>query len=413
MITKINDNLNFSEGCEQSGFPSIKQEDWKYTNLSAIRKYTYVTDVPQVMHEEEVLREYCESQDINLVFVNGVFSSKFSNLEKMPEGVKLLTIKDALAQDSSCLQKFEEKCAWPKATPFTSVNKDLAEDGVFIEVNDNAISKTLIHIVHVTSLTEENLLTAPRTCVLLGKSSEANVLETHVCFNDKNIYFSCAQTDIYLQENARLQYIKAVKESLQAFHVGQTRVFQEGNSCFDGFSLSAGGKIVRNDLDAIVNGEGAETIINGLYTAWEDQHVDNHTSVEHKVANCGSHQLYKGVLNDSARAVFNGKIFVRPPAQKTNSYQLNKNLLLGDGCRVDTKPQLEIFADDVKCTHGATIGQLNKDEMFYMQTRGVSQRDAVKMLYRAFVEDVLDMIKNDHVHQKLNSLLQPAFCTKS
>ena len=200
----------------------------------------------------------------------------------------------------------------------------------------------------------------PRTLITLDQSSEVTVLESHIAFNDQIVYFTNALTDVFIEENATLHYSKAQKESLNAFHIGQTRVCQERNSNYDGFTLTAGSKLTRNNLNIVLNGEGAGAILNALYSIYGEQHVDNHTSVDHRVPNCTSNQLYKGILNNDSRAVFNGKVFVRPIAQQTNSYQLNKNLLLGDKCRVDTKPQLEIFADDVKCTHGATIGQLDE-----------------------------------------------------
>ena len=220
---------------------------------------------------------------------------------------------------------------------------------------------------------------------------------------------SNALTDIFLSENAVLHYCKSQKESLKAFHIGQTRVWQEWDSQFDGFSFMAGSLLTRNNLDIVLNGEGTGATLNALYSAGGHQHVDNHTSVDHRAPNCTSNQLYKGILNEAARAVFNGKVFVRPIAQKTNSYQLNKNLLLGKDCRVDTKPQLEIFADDVKCTHGATIGQLDEDELFYLQTRCIPKKAATQMLAQGFVEDLFSQIKSNSIHQKLNILIEPSF----
>jgi Fe-S cluster assembly protein SufD len=234
-------------------------------------------------------------------------------------------------------------------------------------------------------------------------------LESHVAFNDQVIYFTNASTDVFLDANASLHYCKAQKESLNAYHIGQTRVWQERDSNFDGFSLTAGSQLTRNSLNIALNGEGANAGLNALYSVFGNQHVDNHTSVDHRVPNCTSNQLYKGILNGDSRAVFNGKVFVRPIAQQTNSYQLNKNLLLGNNCRVDTKPQLEIFADDVKCTHGATIGQLDENEMFYLQTRCIPRNVATKMLVHGFVDDLFGLIKNSSTLQKVNALMQPSF----
>jgi Fe-S cluster assembly protein SufD len=214
-------------------------------------------------------------------------------------------------------------------------------------------------------------------------------------------------TDIYLAPNAVCRYNQVQRESLKATHINATRVWQERDAVFDGFSLTVGGAVTRHNLDIIINGEGGQATLNGLYSVRERQHVDNHTSVDHRFPNGTSNQLYKGILNDQARAVFNGKIFVRPIAQLTNSYQLNKNLILGKDCRVDTKPQLEISADDVKCTHGATVGQLNDEEIFYLRTRAIPRSKAVEMLSHGFVDDILNKIQHPRVREHFQELVKP------
>jgi len=391
------------------GIPTVKNEEWKYTNLSALAKHTFELPRDDKLIETEALNVYRSDNDINIVFINGILSMELSNFNKIPKGITLSTINEAIANKTPTIEKLLTKYDLNKETVFVGLNQAFNESGTYINVEQKTVHEGLIHIIHVTSSKAANTVSMPKTLIHLDRSSEITILESHVSFNDQAVYFTNALTDIFLEENATLHYSKAQKESLNAFHIGQTRVWQERNSNYDGFTLTAGSKLTRNNLNIVLNGEGADAILNALYSIYNDQHVDNHTSVDHQVPNCTSNQLYKGILNGNSRAVFNGKVFVRPIAQQTNSYQLNKNLLLGENCRVDTKPQLEIFADDVKCTHGATIGQLDENEMFYLQTRCIPRNLATKMLVHGFVNDLFSMIKNDSIHQKVDALMQPSF----
>jgi Fe-S cluster assembly protein SufD len=390
------------------GFPSIKDEEWKYTNVAPILKQRYVLREKVQTIDVNSLGSYYDDTETNLVFINGQFSPQLSSTKNLPKGIVISNLRNTLTSDSSKIEKFLKVFRQPSENAFLSINQAVPSDGAYIEVADNIVFEKLIHIIHITTSDNEALLTVPKTFIYLGRSSEITVLESHISVND-TIYLSSALTDIYIQENATIHYTKAQAESKNAYHIGGTRAWQEQNSNFDGFSLMTGASLTRNNLDIILAGEGSTAVLNGLYCVTDKQHVDNHTSVDHQVPNCVSNQLYKGILTDSTHAVFNGKIFVRDIAQKTNSYQLNKNLLLGNDCRVDTKPQLEIFADDVKCTHGATIGQLNEDEIFYLRTRGIQKSQAIKMLSRGFVDDILNNIKNDSINRKLHQLIEPIF----
>ncbi len=388
--------------------PSVRDEEWKYTDISALTACVYALSTSAQLREKEAFSDYCNGGDINIVFVNGFFSKDLSNIQAVPSGVVAMPLQDMEETSAASFQELFSKEKLKREDAFIALNEALARNGIYIRMDENVILRQLIHIIHVTSTAGEMILTAPRTFLRLGRSSEVTILESHVSFLDDNPYFTDALTDISLEENAVLHYCKAQKESLKAYHIGTTRVQQDRNSVFDGFSLAAGGALTRHDLHVTVNGEGANARLNGFYSVSGSQHVDNHTCVDHCVPQGTSNQLYKGILQGSGRAVFNGKILVRPIAQKTNSYQLNKNLLLGKDCRVDTKPQLEIFADDVKCTHGATIGQLNEDEIFYLQTRCIPRKTAVKLLVRGFADDLLNTVHNPSVYQKLNKLLEPA-----
>lgn len=393
----------------ECGLPKIKDEEWKYTNISPITQHTYQIATDGQLMESDLFWKYCSKDEINIVFINGAFSKDYSNLKNIPKGFKIMALKEALVNYEATTKKLLSRYETNEETTFEALNKALMNDGAFIEIDDNISSDALIHIVYVTSVGDNETVCAPRSLISIGTSSEATILESHLSLNDDMVYFCNALTDIHVGENATLHYCKSQKESLKGYHIGITRVWQERNSNFDSFSLMVGSTITRNNVSVILNGEGANTTINGLYSTNGKQHVDNHTVIDHRVPHCTSNQLYKGILNGASRGVFNGKIFVRPIAQGTNSYQLNKNLLMGKDARIDTKPQLEIFADDVKCTHGATISQLNEDEIFYIQSRSIPKKEAIRMLSRGFVDDVLNMIRNDSINQKFHLILEPTF----
>src|SRR3989338_4741048 len=393
----------------EAGFPTLKDEEWKYLNLEPIISRHYHLTVSTPFTETAALKTYLNPAETNVVFVNGIFSENLSYVRDLPKGVVITTLTEAMTSHRADIENLLKKYPVAQANVFTTLNLALTGNGIFIKLTDKAINKKNIHIVHVTSVKEQNIISAPRSVILIGDSAEASVMETHISFSDDAVYFTNALTDILIAQNGILNYHKAQSESLKAFHIGTTRVWQEKDSNFNGFSFMVVGSITRNNLDVILNGEGASTRLNGLYCTNGTQLVDNHSAVDHREHNGTSNQLYKGILNGASRAVFNGKIFVKPIAQKTNSYQLNKNLLLGKEARVDTKPQLEIGADDVKCTHGATIGQLNEDEVFYLQSRCIAKSDAVKMLSKGFVDDIIDTITDESIHAKLNKLLEPTF----
>ncbi|MBZ0166800.1 MAG: Fe-S cluster assembly protein SufD [Candidatus Omnitrophica bacterium] len=394
---------------ENAGIPTVKDEEWKYTNMSPIVKQKFSLAASADFSEQKAFDAYCANDPIRITFVNGRFDPGLSRLNKLPQGLTVLTMDQALQSHGEQIQRLLSLYETGESSSFTALNTALTDNGVYMEIDANAHVPEYVHIVHVTSGSKEDALALPRAIINAGKSSEATILESHIAFDQNITYFTNALTDIYLAENAVLDYTKTQHESLKAYHVNNTRVWQERNSNFYSITLMTGSALNRNNLDIILNGEGIESTLNGLYCNYGRQHIDNHTSVDHRFPNCVSNQLYKGILNDSARAVFNGKIFVQSIAQQTNSYQLNKNLLLGTDCRVDTKPQLEIFADDVRCTHGATIGQLDEDELFYLRTRCIGKADARKMLARGFVDDLLNHVRSEEINRKLHALLEPAF----
>lgn len=386
------------------GIPTTRHEEWKYFNLSSLNTRRFKMPIFAELKDEQSLRDYFEDNEINIVFINGFFSEKFSNIASAPKGVTVLTLAQALEQEQAALSDFYKRSSSNDPEPFVSLNTALHTNGVFIRIADKAIVEQVIHVFYVTTSNLADTAVFPRTFIAVGKSSQVSIVETYLGLTDA-AYFVNPVSDINMSENSVLNYYKVQIDGEKALHIGAVRVCQEANTQLEAFSLAAGAHMARNNISVASDGEGSDSIVDGLYVLSGTQVIDNHSLIDHRKPNCTSHQLYKGILNDASHAVFNGKIFVRPIAQKTNSYQLNKHLVLGKDARVDTKPQLEISADDVKCTHGATIGQLNDDELFYLQTRCISKEDAVKMLSRGFVDDILDKLRDQNVRRKLSKLL--------
>ncbi len=386
------------------GIPTTRHEEWKYFNLAPLNARRFKLPVFAELKDEKSLKDYFEDGEVNVVFINGIFSEKFSNVGSLPKGVTVLTLAQALEKEQGAVSDFYKRISSNDPEPFVSLNTALHTNGAFIRIADKVIVEQVVHIFHVTTGNVPDTAVFPRTFITVGKSSQVSIVESYVGLTDAT-YFVNPVTDIHMSENSVLNYYKVQIDGEKALHIGAVRVWQEANTQLEAFSLAAGAQMARNNISVASDGEGSDSIVDGLYVLSGTQVIDNHTLIDHRKPNCTSHQLYKGILNDASHAVFNGKIFVRPIAQKTNSYQLNKHLVLGKDARVDTKPQLEISADDVKCTHGATIGQLNDDEVFYLQTRCLSKEDAVKMLSRGFVDDILDKLRDQNVRRKLSKLL--------
>lgn len=393
---------------EDNSFPSTKDEDWKYTSIKSILEKQFVS---QIELDEKIqplgqFGDICNKDEINIVFINGHFSAKHSKIDNLPNGLNITQSQESWPTKSDeFLTQFDKSFA---NSAFISVNNLCFTNALLISTSKNAVIEKPIHILNYVN-TKESLAVSPRCLIHLAQSSQAIVVESFVSFSNEIANLSNSLTEIKLEENSKLTYLRAQSESQKSFHISNTRVWIEANATFNGFAFSTGSCLARHGLDIILNGEGGHAELNGLYASKDKQFVDNHTSVDHRVPNCTSNQLYKGILNDASRAVFNGKVFVRSIAQQTNSYQLNKNLLLGKDCRVDTKPQLEIFADDVKCTHGATIAQLNEDELFYLESRCIGRTQAREMLSHGFVNDILNIIENDSLRNKLDCLILPIF----
>lgn len=386
------------------GIPTTKHEEWKYFNLRSLSATVLKPVTTEQVIGLDGLKDYLDQGDVNIVFINGKFSQQYSSVGVLPKGLTVELLSKVAKSGADEVRRLFSRTSVNDPEPFVSLNTALYRDGIYLRVEDKAVLPGVVHIVHAASVNVKDSAVFPRTVISIGRSAQVSILESYVSLNDES-YVNNPVTDIHLGENSVLNYYKAQSDSSKALHIGSVRVTQDASSQLEAFSLAVGSLMARSNISVASNGEGTDSILDGLYVLSGSQEVDNHTLIDHRMPNCTSHQLYKGILNDQSHAVFNGKIFVQPIAQKTNSYQLNKHLLLGKDCRVDTKPQLEIFADDVKCTHGATIGQLNEDEVFYFQTRCISREDAIKMLSRGFVDDLLDKLRDQNVRRKLSRLL--------
>ncbi|MDD5226969.1 MAG: Fe-S cluster assembly protein SufD [Candidatus Omnitrophica bacterium] len=346
----------------QKGFPTVKDDAWRYTDLSAMR---------------------------NIPFVPGHESSRPARLERPQEGVQVLDIGEALKAVPELLEKNLECCADPAKNPFTALNTALFQSMIFIRISEGVVLEEPLRIVHSAAPDGEGAVFHPRTFILMGKNSKAAVLEIYDASGGQ-AYFTNAVTEIVLEEGAKLEHCKVQRESSEAFHVAATQVVQHRESRFVSFALSTGARLMRNDCHVELTAEGASCELNGLYLGDKDQVLDHQTFVDHQKPDGKSDQFFKGLLAGNSRGVFRGQVRVCQDAQGTDAHQTNKNLLLSDTAKVDTQPQLEILADDVKCSHGAAVGQLQEDALFYLRSRGIDEKEAGRMLAQGFAREVIE-----------------------
>jgi Fe-S cluster assembly protein SufD len=342
-----------------------------------------------------------------LVFVNGNFSSELSKLIDIPKGVVIGSLAEALKNNNPIVKKHLGKYAENENYFFTTLSFAFTNDGAFIYVPDGKVVEDPIHIIFFTKAGEK-ILTQPRNLFVAEKSSQVTVIEHYVGKQD-HIYFTNVVTEIVAEDNAVVDHIKLQEESKKAFHIARMEVDQERNSNFSSHLISTGADLTRNEFNAKFNDVGGECTLNGLYMIDGTQLFDAHTLMDHAKPHCNSHEHYKGILDDKSRGVFNGKIIVRPDAQKTNAFQENNSILLSDEALVNTKPQLEIFADDVKCSHGATIGQMDDDAKFYLKSRGIGEEASKGILLHAFASDVITSIKIESIRNYIEKIITEKF----
>jgi Fe-S cluster assembly protein SufD len=398
---------NFSE----LQFPTLKDEEWKYTNISPLLKHNFVPsqkspeDINVKVHQ--FLFDMMEHSLI--VFVNGVFSKTLSKVKDLPEGVIVNSLAEEIKKNNPIVKKHLGKYADFKNHIFTSLSTAFVHDGAFIYVPERKIIEDPIHILFLSITDNNKIIVQPRNLFVADKNSQSTIIEHYAALNNQSVYFTNSVTEVVTAENVFLDHIKLQEESRKAYHIGRMDVHQERNSNFVSHLISFGAEICRNDFNSRFDGEGGESMLNGLYLVESAQLFDAHTLIDHAKPHCNSHEHYKGILMDSSRGVFNGKVIVRKDAQKTNAFQENNNIILSNNALVNTKPQLEIFADDVKCSHGATIGQLDNDAMFYLKSRGIGDDKVKAILIHAFASDVVRYIKINAVREYIETILKKKF----
>jgi Fe-S cluster assembly protein SufD len=390
---------------EQLGFPTIRHEEWKYSNVTNFLKETFELGTPTTLTADDLTSLQIPSMDGNiLTFVNGIYNAELSRIISPAEQVQITSFADALKSKPDLLGTYFAHYADYQESAFTALNTALASDGVVIQVPANVTVEQPILLRFITDARESNVASQPRNLILVGKNAEVTVAESFRTLGDQASFVNIV-TEIVVERDARMQYYKVQDETEKAYHIGTTQVQQADNSHFYSATVTLNGSFVRNNLNIVLNGQHAEAYMYGLYMPNGRQHVDNHTLVDHAMPNSYSSELYKGILDDNGTGVFNGKIFVRPDAQKTNAYQSCKNVVLSPGASMNTKPQLEIYADDVKCSHGTTTGKLNDEALFYMRSRGIPKDEARTLLLYAFAQDVLSQIKIEPIRDYLNQVV--------
>jgi Fe-S cluster assembly protein SufD len=375
------------------GFPTARSEEWRFTSVSAIANAELSLAPAAISLDEAELETFLYADAPHrLVFVNGRFAPALSRTAGLPDGVRFGSLAHLAASEPD-VERLLGHEADADSRAFAALNSAFAADGGFISVPAGVLLDTPLQLLFVSvAPSHAGTMSHPRTLVVLGANSQAQLVETYVGGPGQK-YFTNAVTEVFVGEHAVLDHYKVQEESVEAFHIASMHVRAARSANFSSHSFALGGKLVRNDAIVTLAGEGGECTLNGLYVADGERLVDNHTSIDHAQPHCPSHEIYKGIIGGKARAVFNGKIIVREDAQKTNAKQTNRALLLSDDASINTKPQLEIFADDVKCTHGAAIGQLDEDALFYLRARGLTLQEARDMLIHAFAGDILDRVK--------------------
>ena len=393
------------EHFERNGFPTSRDEDWRFLDLGPVtgREFPLAPwDVSGVSPEALAPWRFAIPEVTTLVFVNGRFAPALSSAAELPVGMTVRNLAGALASGGEVLERHLGRYAGPTSGGFTALNTGFLKDGLFVHVARGTTVAPPVHAIYLTDQRGVGAATHPRTLVVVEEGASATVLESFVGLCD-GTYLTNAVTEALIGDGASLVHAKLQHESERAVHVGTTHIRHGRDSRGQSFSVSFGAALCRNNLDVVLDGPGVETEMLGLYLGRGTQEVDNHTSLLHAHPNCGSREIYKGILDGRSHGVFNGKIYVTPIAQKTDAKQTNRAILLSDQARIDTKPQLEIFADDVKCTHGATVGSIDPNAAFYCRSRGIPEAQARKVLTYAFAAEVLEFMPWADVRDRLEA----------
>ncbi len=389
-------------------FPTTKHEEWKYTSLKSLTKHNFVApDAASAADQTDQVKKLFleEAQKHRLVFVNGRFDSNLSNIEGLPEGAVVGNLADVAKEGHEAIEKNLGQIAQYEDDVFEPFNTYNFEDGAFIYIPSETKIEAPIHLLFVQTSAQQTYYVTPRVLIVGGHHAEATIFEDYVGL-DENVYFSAPVTEISLGENAHFTHVKLQQESKKAYHISRIASNIKRDSEYHSYAIHLGSHLSRSDVKAVLQDEGTHCTMDGLVMIRGDQLSDTHSVMDHAKPNCTSHQLHKCIVDDEAHSVFNGKIFVKKHAQKTDAFQENRNLQLSDNSEVYTKPQLEIFADDVSCSHGATIGQVDEEQMFYLKSRGLPVQKAQEVLTYGFALDVIESLPGDKLKERLTKEVQ-------
>ncbi len=394
------------------GFPSLRDEDWRFTNINPISKGNFRINGIGNGIDTDTIKTFIfnELDTYLLVFVNGKFVNELSDINDIPDGVTISSLSVAKDESRELLSENIGKFLNFETEAFNALNTSFFEDGLFIHVPDSVTVSKPVHALYITH-DDENSLANPRNLIIMGSNSNLKVIE-HYVSTSNDAYLSNVVSEVYVGENSELEHYLLEFESKKAFNISTLRVQQEKYSNIKSHSILFGGAIVRNNVHPVLAGEGGNSLINGLYMSNGRQHMDNFMRVEHASPHCDSRQIYNGVLDDSSRGVFHGRIIVHEGAVKTDAKQTNRNLLLSDTAQIDTKPQLEIYNDDVKCTHGATIGQMDENAIFYLQSRGIPKKEAKTIMVKGFTGESFSNMTLEPLRNYLEKLADDWFLSR-
>ena len=390
------------------GFPTLQHEDWRFTNLAPLARLPLhpAVEGSNVAAAKAALEKHIFTvlPGPRLVFINGRFSPALSSVQGLPAGVRVSNLVAALVADSESIKNQLGVYALTEDNAFAALNQAFFSDGGFVQVPAGVSVPEPIQFIFISDVKQGGETIQPRNLIIIGANSRATVIENYISTGPA-AYFTNVVTEIIAGENAALEHMKFQDEAAEAFHLATIAAHLGRASNVSVHSFALGAKLSRTNIRTKLAGEGLECILNGLYLTRGEQLADHHMVVEHAQPHCASHEYFNGILDDKSRGVFHGRILVREIAQKTDAKQTNKNLLLSDDATADTKPQLEIYADDVKCTHGATIGQLNPESIFYLRARGIGADNARRMLIHAFAGEIIARVKHDSVRGELDKLV--------
>ena len=398
----------------RTGLPGKKNEEYKYTPITRALEKQFAAgsfSPTQGGDIQSLLSQWIIPEEANvLVFVNGQFSKTHSTIVSPSSEIEIQSLSDAVESHPDLMNTYFARQTATSSDSFAALNTALAHEGTMIRVPRGKAVSHPVYFYFVSDARQDNTFSQVRNLFVAESNSQVTVNEMFYHTGEHASYYN-ATTEVWLQESAVVYYHKTQNEGATAYHTGNTYVYQSANSLFQGVTVTLDGAIVRNNLHVSLDAEGCETHMYGLYMLNGNAHVDNHTTVDHLKPNSFSNELYKGIMDDASHGVFNGKIYVRPDAQKTNAFQSNRNILLTDTASIDTKPQLEIWADDVKCSHGATTGQIDAEQLFYLRARGLDKVQARALLLQAFAGDIIQNIKSEVLQEKMQEAIAQRLLT--